>query len=178
MAYLNSDDMLLSGSLHYGANFFAAHPDIDVVYGHRIVINEIDQEVGRWVLPPHDDEILAWVDYVPQETLFWRRSIWNKAGGHMDESFQFALDWDLILRFRTAGAHFARLPRFLGAFRVHASQKTSARIEDVGRGEMNRLRERYLGHTVSKSEIGLHIKPFKRKQARYHKLYCLGLLRF
>ena len=42
----------------------------------------------------------------------------------MDESFKFAMDWDLILRFRDAGATFMRLPRFLGAFRVTDEQKT------------------------------------------------------
>ena len=49
-------------------------------------------------------------------------------GGELDESFQFALDWDLLLRFRAAGARIVRLPRFLGAFRVHDDQKTSAKI--------------------------------------------------
>src|SRR5581483_5017571 len=75
--------------------------------------------------------MLIWADYVPQETMFWRRSIWDKAGGYIDESFQFALDWDLLLRFRAAGARFVRLPRFLGAFRVHATQKTSAEVLQV-----------------------------------------------
>ena len=82
--------------------------------------------------PPHSDKMLIWADYVPQETLFWRRRIWDKAGGKIDEAFQFALDWDMLLRFREAGAKFVRLPRFLGAFRVHACQKTSADIADTG----------------------------------------------
>src|SRR5262249_33984020 len=55
MAYLNSDDLLLPGSLAYVARFFAAHPEVDVVYGHRVIIDENDGEVGRWVLPPHED---------------------------------------------------------------------------------------------------------------------------
>ena len=57
------------------------------------------------MLPSHSDKILSWVDYVPQETLFWRRSMWEKAGGKMNESFQFALDWDLLLRFRDTAIH-------------------------------------------------------------------------
>lgn len=117
MAYLNSDDMLLPGTLFYVADFFTKNPHIDVVYGQRIMIDEYDQEVGRWVLPPHDSKVLLWADYVPQETLFWRRSIWEKIGGYVDESFKFAMDWDLLLRFKESGAKFKRLPRFLGAFR-------------------------------------------------------------
>src|SRR5207244_4015693 len=72
LGYLNSDDLLLPGAVRYVGAFFARHPQIDVVYGHRVMIDESDAEVGRWVLPPHEDEVLRWVDYVPQETLFWR----------------------------------------------------------------------------------------------------------
>ena len=39
MAYLNSDDLLLPGTLNYVAAFFAADPGVDVVYGHRVVVN-------------------------------------------------------------------------------------------------------------------------------------------
>ena len=35
MAWLNSDDILLPGTLSYVANYFSRHPDVDVVYGHR-----------------------------------------------------------------------------------------------------------------------------------------------
>ena len=152
MAYLNSDDFLLAGTLPYIADYFRRHPEIDVVYGHRIVVDAEDREVGRWVLPPHNDEVLSSVDYVPQETLFWRRRIWDKVGGQVDESFQFAMDWDLLIRFRDAGARFVRLPRFLAAFRVHPSQKTSAQIEDLGAQEIYRLRRRCHGRNVTHVE--------------------------
>ena len=95
MAYLNSDDLLLPGALPTVAAYFAQHPEVEVVYGHRVVIDEAGDEIGRWVLPPHDDKALRWADYIPQETLFWRRSIWGKSGGRMDETFRFALDWEL-----------------------------------------------------------------------------------
>jgi len=36
MAYLNSDDLLMPGTLTYVARVFQTRPDIDVVYGHRI----------------------------------------------------------------------------------------------------------------------------------------------
>src|SRR3954467_4567606 len=52
MAYLNSDDVLLPGTLAYVANYFIAHPHVDVVYGHRIFIDREGLEVGRAVLPP------------------------------------------------------------------------------------------------------------------------------
>jgi hypothetical protein len=153
MAWLNSDDVLFPGALCHVADFFARNPDVDVVYGHRVLIDENDQEIGRWLLPPHDDGVLSWADFVPQETLFWRRRIWNRVGGRIDESFRFAMDWDLLVRFREAGARFARLPRFLGGFRVHSEQKTSAGIAMTGFAEMDRIRERVLGHVPTRVEV-------------------------
>ena len=178
MAYLNSDDLLLAGAVDYVMAYFQAHPEVDVVYGHRAIIDEYDAEIGRWVLPRHEDEILSWADYVPQETLFWRRSIWDKAGGAIDESFRFAIDWDLLLRFRSAGAHMVRLPRFLGAFRVHPHQKTSSEMEILGLQEMNRLRERCHARAVTAPEVHRAIRPYLRRHIAYQKLYGLGLLRY
>jgi hypothetical protein len=99
MGYLNSDDLLLPGSLAYVGRYFASHPEVDVIYGHRLIIDEHDRQIGSWVLPPHDDEELALLDFVPQETLFWRRGAWEAAGGRTDVSLRFAIDWDLLLRF-------------------------------------------------------------------------------
>jgi glycosyltransferase involved in cell wall biosynthesis/SAM-dependent methyltransferase len=178
LAYLNSDDLLLPGTLNYVARYFIAHPEVDVVYGHRVLIDEHDQEIGRWVLPRHDDAILPWADYVPQETLFWRRGIWDKAGGHIDRTLRFAVDWDLLLRFREAKATMRRLPRFLGAFRVHENQKTSAEMRGVGAVEIEHLRDRALGRPVSQSQIHRALEPYLRSHFVYHKLYRMRLLRY
>lgn len=160
MAWLNSDDMLLPGALAYVGDYFARHPDVDVVYGSRVLVDEADMEIGRWILPPHNNDVMPWADFVPQETLFWRRSIWERAGGRIDESFRFAMDWDLLLRFRDVGARMVCLPRILGAFRIHEAQKTSASINNIGMGEMDRLRERHLGRRVSENEIRKALIPY------------------
>jgi hypothetical protein len=178
MAYLNSDDVLLPGSLHYVAKYFIEHPDVDVVYGHRVVVDEYDAEIGRWVLPRHDDEVLSWADYVPQETLFWRTNSWHKIGGTLDESFRFAVDWDLLIRLRDSGATMRRLPRFLGAFRVHPHQKTTTQMEEIGVGEMDRLRQRCHGRAVIPTEINRALRGYLRRHFIYHKLYRLGMLRY
>lgn len=175
MAYLNSDDLLLPGALNYVAAYFAAHPEVDVVYGHRAIINANGEEIGRWVLPTHSDRMLIWADYVPQETLFWRRSIWEKAGGMMDESFQFALDWDLLLRFRAAGAKFVRLPRFLGAFRVHQSQKTSDDLASTGIPEMKKLKMRLHGRETTLRDLRRNMNGYMLRHGLHNFLYKIGL---
>jgi hypothetical protein len=178
MAYLNSDDLLLPGSLHYVARYFVTHPQVDVVYGHRVIVDENGMEIGRWIMPRHSNSVLAWADYLPQETMFWRRSLWEACGGYFDESFNFAMDWELLLRFCRAGARFVRLPRFLGAFRVHSHQKTTANILDLGQQEMSRLRKEAHGREVTQAEIEQAIHPYIRQHVLYHSLYRLGILRY
>ena len=160
MAYLNSDDLLLPNALHRVADAFNRHPDVDVVYGHRLLIDEYDREIGRWILPPHDPDILRWADFIPQETLFWRRSLWERVGGKLDERFHFAMDWELLLRFQAANARFLRLPHLLGAFRVHDRQKSTMSINESGYVEMQRLRAETHGRPISQHEVDAAIAPY------------------
>jgi FkbM family methyltransferase len=163
MAWLNSDDLLLPGALAYVSRFFVEHPDVDVVYGNRLMIDAADLQIGEWILPPHDDLALTLADFVPQETLFWRRRVWDAVGGRVDPEFGYALDWDLLLRFRDAGARMVRLPRYLGAFRVHDEQKTTA-IHGLGADECARLLTRVHGRSVAHDEI---LERLKRYYARH-----------
>lgn len=177
MAWLNADDLLLPGSLAYVARYFQEHPQVDVVFGHRILIDEQGQEVGRWVLPPGADRLLPWTDYIPQETLFWRRRIWEKVGGALNETYHFALDWELLLRFHQAGARFARLPRFLGAFRIHDAQKTQ-REHQQGMIEKDRLYRVYHGRPVNRFEIRQRVAGFLFRHLIHRWLYEGGLVRY
>jgi glycosyltransferase involved in cell wall biosynthesis len=170
LAWLNGDDLLLPGALDYVAHFFETNPEVDVIYGNRIVIDRDGRQIGRWILPEHDGEILSWADYVPQETLFWRRRIWDRIGGRLDESFQFAMDWDLLVRFRDAGARFTRLPRYLGAFRVHDDQKTTKEIGTKGAAEMDRIRFRCLGYLPTYIDINRKISPYMLRHVALHNL--------
>jgi GT2 family glycosyltransferase len=152
LGYLNSDDILLPGVLAWIAGYFNDHPEVDAIYGHRILIDENGQEIGRWFTPDHDPELLRMIDFVPQETLFWRKRTYDRAGG-FDPSFHFAMDWDFLLRLEHSGARIVRVPHFLACFRIHAAQKTSSQISSTGEAEMRRLRLRELGREPTSEEI-------------------------
>jgi Glycosyl transferase family 2/Glycosyltransferase like family 2 len=174
MAYLNSDDILLPGSLDCVAKYFEQHPEIDVVYGDRLLIDEEDRVINYWVLPEHDAGAIAWADFIPQETMFWRRSAWDAIGRKVDESFHFAMDWDMILRFRSQGKRFAHLPRFLGAFRITESQKTNQLQASVGQQDMNRLRKRELGYVPSDIEIAHRMEHYVHQQKKAERRYQIA----
>jgi len=166
MAYINSDDLLLPGTLSYVARFFQRNPKVDVVYGHRICIDRDGSEIGRWILPQHDLEAVKWADYIPQETMFWRRRVWD-AVGPFDESFHYALDWDFILRAQAQGFRFRRLPRFLACFRVHVEQKTLA-LKQVGQQECDILRKRSFGTVPTRVEINNGLRRYMRRHVALH----------
>jgi glycosyltransferase involved in cell wall biosynthesis len=169
MAYLNSDDLLMPGVLRFVGEYFALHSDVDVIYGHRLIINANGNEIGRRLVPPHTSEALGYFDFIPQETLFWRESIYRRVGG-LDPAFHFALDWDLILRFVRAGARFRRVPYFLSCFRAHAQQKSATIHETIGADEIRRLQQRELGEEPSPKVVSLVSEKFARRA------HCCDLL--
>ena len=176
MAWINSDDYYQPRALAYVADYFARHPEVDVVYGHRIVVDEASREIARWFMPRHDDAVLRLNDFVPQETMFWRRRLWDRVGG-LDTSFKFAIDWDLLLRFQAAGARIVRVPYFLACFRVHPTQKTSFSMHDTGQREITLLRERTHGRPFPARELEGHpvLLRYLRRSAGIEFLWKLGL---
>ena len=172
MAWLNADDLLLTGAVAAVATYFRDHPDVDVVYGQRITIDAQDREIGRWIIAPNAETMLPWVNYVPQETVFWRRRIWDKIGGSVDEAYHFDVDWELWLRFYRAGAAFARLPRFLGAFRFHEEQKTAV-LDELGKQEAQCLHRQYHGRPVEWLEIRYQVRHYLLRCSWQYLLYYL-----
>ena len=172
MAWLNADDLYCPGVLAKVLDYFARHPDVDVIYGHRILIDADSQEIGRWFIPPHNRAVLELNDFVPQETLFWRRKLWDKVGG-LDVSLKFAMDWDLLLKFLAAGANFRRLPCFIGCFRIHPTQKTSAALHTIGQAEIDVLRTRVNGRSIAPEEMAVdpRLQRFLRRSARIEWLW-------
>jgi glycosyltransferase involved in cell wall biosynthesis len=168
MAWLNSDDLLLPGSLAFVGRYFASHREIDAIYGHSLVIDEEDRQIGFWTLPRHDGATLRWMNIVPQETLFWRREIWERVGG-LDPSFEFNIDWEMLTRMQDAGARFARVPRFLGAFRLQPDQKHQHMMA-VGRAEAAVVRRRIHG-PFTDDDASRAVWPFFIRQAVRDRAY-------
>lgn len=169
MAWINSDDLVASGALQQIADHFVKHPETQVVYGDRILINEEGLEIGRWILPRHSRRVLQWADFVPQETLYWTRNAWNLIGARLDETFRFAMDWDFLLRLSAKQIDIQHLPVFLGLFRIHDQQKTSSQMSSIGQEEIRIIRHRELGFQPTRWQLILNTAPFLLA-AKFHEL--------
>ena len=174
MGWLNSDDLSMPGALSYVGAYFASNPEVDVIYGHRVVVDAQDLEIGRWYLPRYHANTLPWFDLVPQETFFWRSKCYDMVGG-VDANLQFALDWDLLLKFAAAGCQIKRVPYFLGCFRHHPEQKTSAHIHTIGEEEMQLLRMRTHGGMVPRWRILDELAEEERRSTSIAWLATMGI---
>lgn len=173
MGWLNADDVLLPGALAHVARFFARHPEVDIVYGDRLVIDEYDREIGRWPLPPHHPDVMRWTDFIPQEATFWRRTIWERCGP-LDPELHFVLDWDLFRRFAAGGARFAHTRRYLAGFRRHSEQKTSfdggESVPEAYAAELRGLTHRWNGFEISVEEMHIRSQPYRLRAVPAHLL--------
>lgn len=104
MCWINSDDMHHKKSLITVAELFSSMPKINWVMG----ANTFYDEDGKIFIPDTDRFYHRWSKwrmydldgkFIQQESVFWRRSLWEKAGGYVDISLSLAGDADLWLRF-------------------------------------------------------------------------------
>src|SRR6266849_65413 len=171
MAWLNSDDFYTKGALSRVGTFFTLHAGANVVAGFRRTIHEppVNRRSLRVYLSP-DRYSLSRCCYIAQESTFWRRSVWDSVGG-LDESYRYALDYDLWQRILSSGFEFQLLPSFLGFFRVHQESKGS-RWNAVRSEELARIYHKYLGTT--KDELELWSEMSQKWWRRISLLHALG----
>lgn len=143
LGWLNSDDLYLPGALHHVAQIFAAEPQVDVVYGDWLMLDEHDRILERCpALAPSRTRLVTEGFFCNAQAMFWRRSLHERLG-ELDVRLHYTMDFDLFLRMiSVAGPRaFFRTPRPLGCFRVYAGQKTGS-AADKGSKEHHRVIER------------------------------------
>jgi glycosyltransferase involved in cell wall biosynthesis len=140
LAYLNSDDTLVQGTLRMVGEYMATHPDVDLVYGN---MNLIDA-AGNYLYTAHpllDLRILVYENpFIPQQAMFWRRDLYERVGG-VNPSLRFAMDYELTLKFLLERAQVGKIHKVLANFRVHPEAKSST-IRDVMHSERNEILSR------------------------------------
>ncbi|MEM6820973.1 MAG: glycosyltransferase family 2 protein [Verrucomicrobiota bacterium] len=139
VAYLNSDDYFLPGTLERIRQLMNEHTDTDLIYGDRIFVDADNNLIRYWKLPVHVDYVMLRWDFIPQEAAFWRRSAMEFVGG-IDKKYQFAMDYDLFARMMKAGKNFKHSDQFFAVFREHAEAKTSVLMNELGMPEMELVR--------------------------------------
>jgi hypothetical protein len=97
-----------------------------MVYGEGYLMDEAGRVTRRF---PATEPFSLWRlvyfgDYILQQTVFWRRSVFD-AVGLLDESLHYGMDWDFWIRVAKC-FEIAYMPEFLGNLREYATAKTFA----------------------------------------------------
>jgi glycosyltransferase involved in cell wall biosynthesis len=121
-AWLNSDDLLAPSATRIAAFYFKKYPEIGVVFGDRLHINAKGNVIGVNQCPIYSQAMFKRNFTLPQETVFFRRDIYEKVGG-LDESLHFAMDFDLWCKMSKV-TQMRHIPFFMGYFREHQTAKS------------------------------------------------------
>ena len=126
IAWLNSDDTLEPQAVAEAVAFLTEHPEVGLVYGEANYIDGQGRVIGRFPAAQTDlTKLRRGYVHIPQQASFFRKSLWDQVGP-LDDSFFFAMDYDLWTRL-AAVSDLRYLPgRVWANFRLHADAKTIA----------------------------------------------------
>ena len=130
MGWLNASDMLQVNGLFVVGSVFAAFPDVEWVTGRPTGFNPSGMtvkvgDVPRWTRM----RFLAGANkYIQQESTFWRRSLWEAAGGRMDTTYRAEGDFELWVRF-FQHARLYSVDALIGGYRVHEAALSSSNMD-------------------------------------------------
>lgn len=129
LAYINTDDCYLNAAVFTAAHEFCARPEVGMIYGSAIIIDE-ENKLTKWKARPFDMKTMFTVgNIVPQPAAFFSRDAVTNVG-YLDEKWQLIMDYEFCIR---VGAQFPAvcLPRILAEFRNHPQSKSRLRFEET-----------------------------------------------
>jgi glycosyltransferase involved in cell wall biosynthesis len=123
IGWLNSDDIYYPNALKIIEDYFARHPEIDVIYGEAFHINQENQIIERYPTEPWNISRFKKTCFICQPTVFFRRRVLEQYG-YLNESLSYCLDYEYWLRLALRGARFAYLKDILAGSRWYPDTKT------------------------------------------------------
>lgn len=145
MTWLNADDMFHPGAFGTVASVFGADWSIEWLMGRP---NSFDEQ-GRQKhvlssLPLNSRaKYLAGDEFIQQEGVFWRRTLWERSGGYLDKELLLAADLELWARFFRS-ARLLSVDALLAGFRDHPLQKSKDKAAYTAEADRVLARERAL----------------------------------
>ncbi len=129
MGWLNASDMLQVNGLFVVGSVFRAFRTIEWITGRPSTFNTSGMTVSvnpvaRW----SRSRYLAGANrYIQQESTYWRRGLWQKAGGTLSGGYGAAGDFELWIRFFRHSQLFS-VNALVGGYRIHPDALSSSDI--------------------------------------------------
>ncbi len=190
MAWLNSDDCYLPWCFSVVADIFSAHREVEwLTTIFPMWLNQFGQAINVINMEGFNREYFYKGDnlpdgnsngfarlYIQQESTFWRRSLWERAGARLDTRYNLAADFELWARFyKLAELYGVVVP--LSTFRVQPRQKTSLRRQEYA-DQCRSILGDYGGHSPGKFELWYRKHLNWRLPMRLQKYYPVKVFRY
>ena len=131
VAWLNSDDYYLPGTISRAVRAFQEHPEAGLVYGNVLSVDAGGKTFNLQAFRPYTLPDLMAFHIISQPAVFMRRAVLEQTG-LLDTSYQLLLDHQLWLRMARL-APVVYIPETLAAARYHAGAKNLTRTSDFGK---------------------------------------------
>ncbi|MGH7443872.1 MAG: glycosyltransferase family 2 protein [Longimicrobiales bacterium] len=163
MAWLNSDDTYLPWTFQVVAEVFSAFPQVNWIAGTGSSWDRHGRLIGTTAYRKNiHDYLLNDFAWIQQESVFWRRDLWDRAGGAINEDYDLAVDGELWSRFFLHDRLY-HLDCVIGGFRHH----------DSNRGKLQFAR--YVGE-IRRATAGMRTRAPAETLATTRKLRTLRAL--
>ncbi len=168
VAWLNSDDYYLPGTISKAVKVFEENPDVLLAYGNMLAVDENGQTINTLTYRQLTLEDLLCFQIIGQPAVFMRRSALQKTNG-LDSTFHFLLDHLLWIQIAKRG-RILHVDQTWSAARYHAEAKNVAKAAEFGREAFRILetiaQDKDLAATLHKIDRRAHASAF-RVDARY-----------
>jgi Glycosyl transferase family 2 len=131
LAYLNSDDFYLPGTLKTVAEYFRSHADCDLVHCRCRYVDEGGTKIGEQFgqIQTYCEILDLWNVWWNQKQfvqpeVFWTCNIAERVGPFR-EDLNYVMDYEYWLRILKSGGHVGHLDRELSSFRKTPVQKST-----------------------------------------------------
>lgn len=126
VGWLNSDDAYADRrTVAWVCAAFERHPEVDVIFGHALLVNEDNRVLQLLWTPPVTESLLRLAHVIYQPTVFYRRGVLEGQPGFLREDLRFVFDRELLLRL-LACRRFHRLGRVLAIDRHQRERKVES----------------------------------------------------
>ena len=168
VAWLNSDDFYLPGTISAAVKVFEENPDVVLVYGNMLAVDENGQTFNTLTYKQLTLEDLLCFQIIGQPAVFMRRTALQQTSG-LDLTFHFLLDHLLWIQLAKHGK-ILHVNKTWSAARYHAEAKNVAKAAEFGREAFRILetiaQDKDLAATLHKIDRRAHASAF-RVDARY-----------
>ena len=125
LTFLDSDDRFLPIKLELLVGALETRPEVGLVAGQAIPIDEQGRPAGKIIDKPIPEEPYKLLLGNPLHvgSVMLRRN-WQEKVGLFDESLRSYEDWDMWLRLARAGCKMAWVPKPVSLYRFHSAQMT------------------------------------------------------